>query len=224
MPRVAAVTGNAELISTDGQVSGQCDLLVVDASTPPLWSSDSVQTVPIESCHAWIEVKSKLTVLELTKAWHAAVQIKQMPRHAYVQGMAGALFGTADHFGVIAGLHEEMRPQCHVFAYSGASLGRLKETMVELAAEVGPGMGLDSVAVLDQGFLNRIALPSGSASVDAIAAADCEPGQVLLALNALLQARLSRVELYPRLDFNQYVTHLLDGLVGDARPIPRRTS
>lgn len=221
VPRVAAVTGNAELISTDGQVSGQCDLLVVDASTPPLWSSDSVQTVPIESCHAWIEVKSDLTVKELTTAWDAAVKIKQMPRRAYVPGVAGALFGPQDPFGVVKELHREMRPQCHVFAYSGTSLGRLQEALVELAAGVGPGLGLDSVAVLDRGFLNRIDLRNGSPSVDAIAVAECEPGQVLLFLNTLLHARLSRVEMYPRLDFNQYVTDLLERFEGTARPIRR---
>lgn len=68
LPRVVVVTGNAELISTDGQVSGQCDVLIVDASTPRLWSSDSVRTAPIESCHAWIETKYNLSVAELTTA------------------------------------------------------------------------------------------------------------------------------------------------------------
>lgn len=221
VPRVAAVTGNAELISTDGQVSGQCDLLVVDASTPPLWSSDSVQSVPIESCHAWIEVKSNLTVKELTTAWDAAVKIKQMPRRAYVPGVAGALFGSQDPFGVIKELHREMRPQCHVFAYSGASLERLQEALVQLAARVEPGLGLDFVAVLDQGVLNRIDLPGGRPSMDAIAAAECEPGQVLLFLNTLLHKRLARVEMYPRLDFNQYVTELIDLFEGSALPILR---
>lgn len=227
MPRVAAVIGNAELISTDSRVSGQCDLLVVDASTPPLWSGDSVQVVPIESCHAWIEVKSNLSVAELEKAWKAAVKVKEMPRVAYHPGLMGALFGTADHFGEVAKIHKEMTPQCHVFAYTGASLELILETMVKLAADTDPGMGVDSVFILDRGFLNRVTLTDVSICAESaefgIAASECDAGQVLLAFNAVLQARLARVEIYPRLDFNRYVTHVIDGFVGHVRPIRRGT-
>lgn len=223
MPRVVAVTGNAELISTDGQVSNQCDLLVVDASTPPLWSVDSVQVVPIESCHAWIEVKSNLSVAELEKAWQAAVEVKEMPRVAYHPGLMGALFGAADHFGEVAKMRKEMTPQCHVFAYKGASLELLLDTMVKLAADTEPGMGVDSVFILDQGFLNHVNLADVSICAESaefgIAVSKCDPGQVLLAFNAVLQTRLARVEIYPRLDFNRYVTHVIDGFVGHVRPI-----
>ncbi len=40
LPRNVEVTGSGEVISADGQVSGQCDVLLVDPATPPLWDTD----------------------------------------------------------------------------------------------------------------------------------------------------------------------------------------
>lgn len=219
LPRDVVVTGNAELISTDGQVSGQCDVLVIDASTPPLWSSDSVRTVPIESCHAWIEVKSHLSVAELKTAWEAAVKVKQMPRTAYQSNLWSLPITTADP-GPAAQLRKEMTPQCHVFAYSGASLATLQAAMGELAADTEVGMGLDSVCVLDDGFLTWVNLEADDVRFgkefpgSTVAIYQAAPGEVLLFLNSFLHVKLSQVELYPRLNFNQYVRQRLGVRVG----------
>lgn len=220
LPRVAEVTGNAELISTDGQISGQCDVLVVDASTPSLWSADSVRTVPIESCHGWVEVKSQLSVAELTTAWKAAVKIKRMPRTAYQTNLVSSLLGASTN-GLAEQLHRDMTPQCHVFAYSGASLETLQTAMGKLAADTDIGMGLDSVCVLDQGFLTWVTLEPDDVRFgkefpgSALATYAADPGQVLLFLNAFLHAKLSQIELYPLLDFNQYVREGIGTRVGD---------
>lgn len=68
---------------------------------------------------------------------------------------ASALIHATDP-GQAAQLHLDMTPQCHIFAYSGASLATLQGAMGELAAETEVGMGLDSVCVLDHGFLTGI--------------------------------------------------------------------
>lgn len=68
----ARVFGNGELISTDGQVSGECDLMIVEPSTPPLWSDEDYALVPVECCYVVIEVKSFLSTDELRKSWTAA--------------------------------------------------------------------------------------------------------------------------------------------------------
>ncbi|QNN82061.1 hypothetical protein H3H54_12675 [Brachybacterium sp. Z12] len=71
--RTAEVAGSGELISSFGQRSGQCDVMIIDAITPPLWTDDSYRIVPVECCDAVIEVKSNITVAELEKSWRAVV-------------------------------------------------------------------------------------------------------------------------------------------------------
>lgn len=208
LPHVVEVTGSAEVIATDGQVSGQCDVTVVDASTPRLWSFDAIRTVPIESCYATVEVKSDLKTDGLQDAWRAAAKVKSMPRTAYLPLMG--LFDLAGKDGTL----DSMSPKCHLFAYSGVSLDTVREALFGLASEDPyTSLGLDSVCVLDQGFITWRS-PSGEEFGDRqpgwdVVSCAADPGDVLLFLVTMLHRELANAELRPRLDLLKYVTRRL---------------
>jgi hypothetical protein len=53
LPRSAEATGRGEIITADGQVSPECDVMIVDRSTPPLMDSRDFRIVPAECSTAW---------------------------------------------------------------------------------------------------------------------------------------------------------------------------
>lgn len=208
LPRVAEVTGSAHLVSADGQSSGQCDVLVVDATTPRLGDSDTVRLVPIECCHASVEVKSSVDSSVLGEVWAAASRLKSLPRTAYLP-LWGLWAISGDNGAPISA-----RPQVHLFAYSGVSLDTLRDAMVTLSqGEPDAAMGLDSVCVLDQGFITWADPADGSWGDRAPgrhpAICRAEPGDVLLFLVSFLHTQLANAEIRPRVDLRKYVTKAL---------------
>jgi hypothetical protein len=182
-----SVTGvhSGEAITVDGEVSAQCDIMIIDPSTPPLWSEDDYRVVPIECLHGVIEVKSFLDSTQLRDAWTKIAAIKRMPKKALRQDPAFARTRT------VYGKEWSYVPTCGlVFAYEGADLRTLGTTLVELAAEEGedhPEFFIDSVWVLNRGGL--VWLNPDNGRIDAspeprasLASLDADPGQVLMSL------------------------------------------
>jgi hypothetical protein len=62
LPATLTIRQNAEVVSSAGDVSPECDVLICDPSTPPLWSANNVDIVPVESLYGLIEVKSALSL------------------------------------------------------------------------------------------------------------------------------------------------------------------
>lgn len=186
-------------------MSRQCDLMVLDAVTPPLWERENYRLVPVECCEAVIEVKSHLTVAELKKCWGAARAIKSLPRTAYLPNRN---LWTSD----------PMPPQVHVFAYESASLATLGDAMNELANEGDYSGGLDSVCIFDKGFFSWVDLSTGNfgkrTSDSRVAAYESTPGSVLLFLLSYLNKRLIEAELRPKFDMDGYVSGSLGNLHG----------
>jgi hypothetical protein len=50
------VYGSAEIVTADGQISPQCDVLITDPATPPFFSEDRHRVVPNECVYGMIEV------------------------------------------------------------------------------------------------------------------------------------------------------------------------
>lgn len=212
LPSTVKVTGTGELISLDGQASGQCDVLVVDSATPPLWSAPNYRTVPIECCVAAVEVKSNLTTAELKKAWAAANRIKKLPRSAYVETPFSApISNTAC-------------PQYHVFGFNGAGLELLAKTMADLSRDTEPGMGIDSLCVLDAGFVTWVDLATQNfgkqTATSAAAPYSDTPGNALMFLLAFLSAQLEIWTLNPKLDLRKYINGKLGKLTGGGIYLP----
>jgi hypothetical protein len=222
LPRTTTVTGSGELMAADGGRSGQCDVMVLDASTPPLWEREHYRIAPIECCYATIEVKSRLDSSELRKSWDAAVRLKSLPRTAYlpelipIQRMA---YGRAV---------PAIPPQVHVFAYEGVSLETLGAELTRLAGqEEDHALGIDSVCVLDRGMLVWATLPAGNFGMrqtdSQVASYSASPGDVLLWLTSILNAHLATAVANPRFDILKYVTKSL-GELGHLWAPPREVA
>jgi hypothetical protein len=83
VPGSVSVTGRGEIISADDQVSPECDVMVVDLSTPPLTDQRDFRIVPAECVHAIVEVKSHLDGRELLDACEKIMAVKVLPKAAF---------------------------------------------------------------------------------------------------------------------------------------------
>jgi hypothetical protein len=216
LPSVARATGSGELVSVDGQVSGQCDLMVVDADTPPLWAAEDYAIVPVECCHVTVEVKSNLTVEELRKSWAAAKRAKTLPRTAYLPSPMPISL-TRQAYGR---QWEHAFPlRSIVFAYDSATLDTLGKEMSILAQQdPDPAMGVDAVCVLNRGTLSWIQTGT-SAMFDRhpdsmVFTSSTTPGNVLLFLLASINSLLSSARYNDRFDVKRYITESLGNFNG----------
>ncbi|MCT1867713.1 hypothetical protein M3B90_09255 [Dermabacter sp. p3-SID358] len=209
--RSAAVSGSGELISSSGQRSGQCDVMIIDAITPPLWKEDSYRIVPIECCEAVIEVKSNLTVAELERSWAAATRVKMLPRTAYLPSKS--LYTS-----------HAMPPQVHLFAYESASMDTLGAAASRLSSEGDHTIGLDSLCILDKGFFTWGDLATGNIGKrepnSQLMAYTSTSGSVLLFLLSYVNKRLMDMDLRPRFDMDKYVHESLGQLHGIWPDVP----
>ncbi len=150
LPETLTIRQNAEIISSSGDVSTECDVLICDPSTPPLWSANKVEIVPIESVHGLIEVKSVLSPRDLRDAWAKTAAIKRYPKTAWVPG--NRLLRPVVEF---YGKQWEYFPTVgFVFAFtSRSSLKTLRGLLWELAQDTEPEHRLDGVWILNKGSI-----------------------------------------------------------------------
>jgi hypothetical protein len=211
LPGTVSAVGSGEVVATDGSVSGQQDVMIVDPSTPPLFARDDFQVVPVECLHGVIEVKSHLSVSELQRSWATIRRIKSMPKSAILEspmGLSRAAYGNIYSYMPTAGM---------VFAYDGAAIETLGQAMAELTAqEPDLWLRLDSVWVLNKGYLVWRDHETGVVNAQADPGDDlcsfhATPEQVLMALTAHLHRIYGQACMNP---FN--VNAYLDGPIGEA--------
>lgn len=229
LPGVAQVTGSGELVSSDGQVSGQCDLMIVDAETPPLWKKEDYAIVPVECCYVVVEVKSDLTAGELKKSWAAAKKVKLLPRTAYLPPIS-PISMTRTAYGR---QWPHALPVRHiVFGYDGATLDTLAKEMSVLAQQdAAPWIGIDAVCVLNRGIVSWQNMSTGAVferQVGSMAfASPTTPGNVLLFMMTSLNEILAMARYNEKFNIKDYVAHSLgqvatrwqDGLEYEAIPL-----
>lgn len=190
LPRNVSVVGSGEVVSLDGDVSPQCDVLIVDPNAPFLVEEAGYRVAVAEAVFGVIEVKSNLTTSELEDAYKKIVHVKRMKRSAYGSRRSTRLrlYGRDwDYFP----------PLGMIFAFDGAELITLGSKMADLAAkyEDSPELQVNSVWVLNRGSLTwadpttRQINPAPEAH-SAIQAISASPGQVLLQMTAHLHEHL----------------------------------
>jgi hypothetical protein len=150
LPGTLTIRQNAEVISSEGDVSNECDVLLCDPSTPPLWSANDVEIVPVECLHGLIEVKSALKPGDLREAWMKTAAIKRYPKTAWIPSNR-ILKPVIERYGK---QWEYFPTVGFVFAFtSRSSLKTLRTVMWELAHETEPEHRLDGVWILDRGCI-----------------------------------------------------------------------
>ncbi len=190
LSRNVSVVGSGEVVSVDGDVSPQCDLLIVDLSAPFLIEKSGYRVAASESVFGVIEVKSNLTSAELVDAYEKVVHVKRMSRSAYLSKglITRRVYGrTWEHFPLMG----------MIFAYDGAELETLGTGMATMAAKYRdtPELQVDSIWVLNRGSLTWAdpgthRINPAPEEGDAIQAISSNPGQVLLQMTAHLHAFL----------------------------------
>jgi len=149
LPRNAEATGRGEIITADGQVSPECDVMIVDRSTPPLMDSRDFRIVPAECVHGVVEVKSRLDGRELLDACEKIRAVKSLPKTAYGPPPAGNLrqglyYGRIYSYTPTAGI---------IFAFDSIDLEKLAMQFGDWMVGKDPSLVPDSIWVLGKGQL-----------------------------------------------------------------------
>lgn len=148
LPRTVLAEHSGEVIATNGEVSGQCDILIMDPSTPPFWDEEDYRIVPVECLYGVIEVKSFLDTAELRSACENIARLKSFPKAAYHWDKIGQTrwaYGRSWPYVPTVGI---------VFAYDGLNIDTLGEVLKEASEPLPPELRVDSVWVLNKGFIN----------------------------------------------------------------------
>jgi len=146
-PRSVEVLSNGEIVNSSGEVSAQCDILILDGETRPLLTEYGYHVVTAESTRGIIEVKSKLTRDELRGSFTKLMKAKLMERFVSVR----ELWSTLPD-----GRRVETRsvPFAYIFAYDSISLEEVFSELVTLH-EGAPNLAhcIDGVWILSRGFI-----------------------------------------------------------------------
>ena len=185
LPGNVTAEHSAEVVAASGDVSGQCDIVIMDPSTPPFWNEQDYRIVPAECVYGVIEVKSSLDTTELRSAWEQIARVKALPKTAYHPdglGRTRTMYGRRWPYVPTAGM---------IFAYDGVGLDTLCDEFENLADLYPPERCPDSVWVLSRGFItwtnpvNRKSDPSREPG-SGYAAVQATAQQLLLPLTAHL--------------------------------------
>jgi len=141
---------SGEVITVDGQVSPQCDILICDRSTPPLLDLDSYRMVPSECVYGVIEVKSKLDAKELVDACEKIRRVKRLPKSAFYPQMLQTqyrMYGREYTYVPAAGI---------IFAFDSIDMVKLGDHLAEWCRDKPLGERPDSVWVLGKGYFTWV--------------------------------------------------------------------
>jgi hypothetical protein len=87
LPENVRASGSAEIVATNGETSGQMDIVIHDPKVPPLYDNEGHRILPVECVYAVIEVKSRLDARELAKSRASITKVKRMPKTAFFPQM-----------------------------------------------------------------------------------------------------------------------------------------
>jgi hypothetical protein len=144
------VAHNCEIVAVTGEAAAQSDVVVVDSTTPRLQNLTSHRIVPIEYVYGVIEVKSRLTKLELEEACDNIKSMKQLPRLAYAEGGFVRRYMFGGH------LYAAMPPFGLVFTYDSPSILSVAKNLAHWCAQQPPELRPDGVYILGKGALTWV--------------------------------------------------------------------
>jgi hypothetical protein len=143
---------HGEIVSVDGQTSGECDLIIYDALVcPVLLKEEDYQIVPVEATYGVVEVKSKITSAELLKSAKNICAIKRMPKTAFsvpssIFQMQSNIYGKTWNFFPVTGF---------LFGYRSIKLETLGLELEAFNQQISAEHRIDYVCALDKGGLTH---------------------------------------------------------------------
>ncbi|MFB7269843.1 DUF6602 domain-containing protein [Streptomyces sp. NPDC056244] len=157
LPAHVEAVHNAEVITSTGDVSPQCDVVIVDRGTLPLTSLEGYQVIPNECVYGVVEVKTNLTRGELLDACEKISKVRRMGKVAYrvipkaVERTVLAYGRTYRHFPT-SGI---------IVSFDGGSLENIGNKLVDWCRTREVYEWPDSVWVLGKGSLQWQGKESG---------------------------------------------------------------
>src|ERR1700722_4117986 len=149
LPRVVDVHQSAEVVDSSGQVSPECDVVIVDPHTPPLYTGETFRILPVECVYGVIEVKSHLDSTELADSLGKRRRLKQQRKTAF-RPQVGDIRMTSMRAGRT---YDHFPMACHIFAYDSMSLDSLCSKLRELQASVPVEERVDGIFILNKGLV-----------------------------------------------------------------------
>jgi len=146
--------GSGEIVSADGGVSKQMDIVIFDKLHCPIFiREDEVHIFPIESVYAVIEVKSKLGRPELEDCVEKIKSVKELSKKAYVE-QNGVIIHATDLYGKKFGYFPTLG---FVFAFDSIKIDTLRQKLDELNREKNIKLEhrVDSVCILNKGIITN---------------------------------------------------------------------
>ncbi|MFK3732494.1 DUF6602 domain-containing protein [Streptomyces sp. NPDC088090] len=165
---------SGEIISVDGGVSPQCDIVIADRSTPSFTNLGGYRIIPSECVYGVIEVKTKLDKQQLFDACEKIRSVKQLKKVAFKRDPLRRSANPYDTFlphYPTAGM---------IFAFDSGDLATVGQHLAEWCRGRAPGEMPDSVWVLGKGFFSWVSptdgkLDRGPSSGAGLALLDAEP-------------------------------------------------
>jgi len=226
VPGTAEVVHSAEIITVEGKISPQCDIVLVDRNAPRLQDLRSHRIVPAESVFGVIEVKSRMTGIELIDSCQKISAIKQLSREAYLSDRGTPMMYRPPRYPKypIFG---------YAFAYSSIGMGSLRNGLSEWCHDNPRDRHPDGIWIADSGMLVWSPVPGSDSKISPWHAAIDDPsaarlllpltgtqeGDVLLGLVIAISELLARP--LPQLDLVRYLS---DGLTYTTHPAANFTA
>ena len=135
------------ILSSDGQVSKQIDIVIYDKlNTPLLYGAENLRLFPVEGVYAIISIKSKLDSSGLRESVENIHSVKKLPKKAFVEQRGNIinevnLYGKELPYFPIIGL---------AFAYSATNPKNLKDELEQLDDIENPESNLDTICILNE--------------------------------------------------------------------------
>lgn len=154
LPSHVRCVGSSEIIASNGDRSGQCDIVIYDPKAPPLFGATGYRMLPAECVYAVIEVKSKLDTEELRKSCESIARIKRLPKTAY---FSQALMPVRTQYGK----QLSYTPTAgFIFAYDSNELLGMSDELIRICVGQPVEERLDGAWVLGKGAYNWMNWPS----------------------------------------------------------------
>jgi len=134
------------IVSSDGQVSKQIDIVIYDKlNTPLLYCAENLRLFPVEGVYATISVKSKLDSSTLEESVENIRSVKKLSKKAFIE-QKGVIIYTTNLYG------KEL-PYFPIigftFAYSAIGPKTLKDKLEQLDDAGNPENNIDTICVLN---------------------------------------------------------------------------
>lgn len=148
LPETVGLAHGAEIVSSDGTTSGECDIVVYDRDVPLLYRAETFTVIPIEAAMGVIEVKSMLDARELARAVPSLHRIKKMPRSALRRDR-----DDPRRVGRYGRLWPTVPVSAHIVAFDSIDIRSLADQLRALEQGRSQWECLDSVYSLTKGYL-----------------------------------------------------------------------